>query len=124
MIANISVTSKSRKLKRKRGDVSSRESSDGEESDDGTPRDSDSEKLRSRLAKRIHTAKSRRSHLSRAVVASNGSSAIASPNGSSQERAPEVASASGSVDGDSADDGDVEDSDLDEWADEFEKELG
>jgi hypothetical protein len=50
-----------------------------------------------------------------------------SPNGSSHGRpspgdAP--ASANGSaVDRDSADDGDAEDSDLDDWANEFEKEL-
>jgi hypothetical protein len=33
-------------------------------------------------------------------------------------------STNGSIDRDSADDGDGEDSDLDDWADEFEKEIG
>lgn len=64
------------------------------------------------------------------VVAGGGSkpsSVAESPNGSSHGRpspgdAP--ASANGSaVDRDSADDGDAEDSDLDDWANEFEKEL-
>jgi len=124
---DLSVVSQSRKRKRKReGGESSRESSDGEDSEgEGTPNNSDSENLRSRLAKRIHTANSRRSHLSKLVISSNRSSIAGSPNGSAPDHAAEegLSSADGSAGRESADDGDVEDSDLDEWADEFEKEL-
>src|SRR5271155_5857625 len=116
-----SNTSESRGRKRKRKRDSSREVSDADDSDT----DLNDAHLRSRLAKRIHTANSRKSALSKTVVVAGGgskpSSAAESPNGSSHGRpspgdAP--ASANGSaVDRDSADDGDgdAEDSDLDDW---------
>ena len=114
------------KRKRKRDGESSRETSDAEDSDgDGIVKDHP-DHLRSRLAKRIHSAKSRKSHLSNSVtVPSKGSSAVPSPNGSSGLAIEEPpGSANGSNGHYSADDGDGEDSDLDDWADEFEKELG
>jgi hypothetical protein len=89
---------------------SSRETSDNDDSEGD-------DHLRSRLAKRIYSAKSRKSLLSNTVVVSAG----VSPNGSSHGLAHED-SLNGSA-MESADDGDAEDSDLDEWADEFEKEL-
>jgi hypothetical protein len=99
---------------------SSRDVSDTEDSDSEP-----SPHFRSRLAKRIQTANSRKSQLSKAVVVSKSSSAAASPNGSSHTPA---ADAMGSINGsgvekESDGDGDVEDSDLDDWANEFEKEL-
>jgi len=124
-----SNTSESASRKRKRKRESSREVSDADDSDTDLP--SNDPHLRSRLAKRIYTANSRKSALSKPVVVAGGSSkpssGAASPNGSSHGRpSPGDAptSANGSpVDIDSADDGDAEDSDLDDWANEFEKEL-
>lgn len=115
--SNISRTRKG--VKRKREGDTSREPSEAEDSDN-EPNDP-----RSRLAKRIQTANSRKSQLSKTIVlSSKGSSAADSPNGSSHGHTPAEghASANGSAfDRDSADD--EEDSDLDDWADEFEKEL-
>ena len=115
--------------KRKRDGDSSRETSDAEDSDgDSIAQDNNADHLRSRLAKRIHTAHSRKSALSKPiVVADKPLSAATSPNGSSHgpggEEGP--ASTNGSaMDGESeGDDGDAEDSDLDDWANEFEKEI-
>jgi len=110
-----------RKRKRKRGEESAFELSEGEESD-SSPNDSNP---RSRLAKRIQTVHARKSHLSRSVVArSNGSSAAASPNGSSHGPVVEdtADSRNGGVEDDSGQE-DSDDSDLDDWADEFEREL-
>ena len=124
--SNASESRRTFRRKRKREMDSSRESSDAEDSDTETQKES-ADHFRSRLAKRIHTANLRKSHLSKSVVmGSKGSSAAESPNGSSHGPSPaDVAgSANGSViDRDSADDGDAEDSDLDDWANEFEKEL-
>jgi hypothetical protein len=101
--------------KRKR-DISSRETSDAEDSDDANPQDETH--LRSRLSKRIHTAKNRKSALSNPLVPSS----VASPNGSSHNGVAldDHSNANGSAMDESGD----EDSDLDDWADEFEKELG
>ena len=114
------------KPKRKRNGGSSRQASDAEESDGDGMTNDNPDHLRSRLAKRIHSAKSRKSHLSNSVIIpSKGSSAVPSPNGSSAHAVEEPSgSTNGSIDRDSADDGDGEDSELDDWADEFEKELG
>ena len=127
-ISVASNTSESRGRKRKRKHDSSREVSDADDSDTESP--SNDDRLRSRLAKRIHTAHARKSALSKTMVVASGSkpsSAAASPNGSSHGPSPvdAPASANGSaVDRESADDGDAEeDSDLDDWANEFEKEL-
>lgn len=114
------------KRKRKRDGGSSREASDADDSDtDSIPNDNP-DHLRSRLAKRIHGAKSRKSHLSNSVtLPSKGSSAVPSPNGSSAHAVEEPpGSTNESRERESADDGDGEDSDLDDWADEFEKEIG
>lgn len=60
---------------------------------------------------------------------SNSSSAVASPNGSSHGPTPVAENVPGSANGSAMDrnssssDGDAEDSDLDDWANEFEKEL-
>jgi hypothetical protein len=123
--SNVSETR--RKRKRKRQDTS-HEASDADDSDSETP----APKIRSRLAKRIQTANSRRSQLSKSVTiaSSKPSSEAPSPNGSSHVRTPVEGSGGGgsvngsAVDHDSAeDDADEEDSDLDDWANEFEAEL-
>jgi len=101
--------------KRKR-DNSSRETSDAEDSDDANPQDETH--LRSRLSKRIHTAKNRKSALSNPLVPSS----VASPNGSSHNGLA-LDDHSSANEGAMDESGD-EDSDLDDWADEFEKELG
>jgi hypothetical protein len=107
---------KTLKRKRKREGESSREISDADDSDT----DSSNLEPRSRLVKRIQTAHSRKSHLSKSVVVSSKvSSAIPSPNGSSHGPSPANGSA---IDKDSEGE-DVEDSDLDDWANEFEKDL-
>src|ERR1700737_946943 len=107
------------KRKRKREGESSREPSDTEDSDGDVAMDDDHP--RSRLAKRIHSAKSRKSLLSKSIVANPSSTG--SPNGSSGPAMEDHGSVNGSaIDAESADDGDAEDSDFDEWADEFEKE--
>lgn len=118
------------KRKRKRTGDSSRGASDAEDSDNESNANAPADHLRSRLAKRIHAANSRKSQLSKSVlVSSKPSSAAGSANGSSVGLTPADKQAStngGVVDKDSADDedeGEGEDSDLDEWADEFEKEL-
>ena len=116
------------KRKRKRTGDSSREVSDADDSDADQPSTTQAHNLGSRLAKRIHTANSRKSQLSKTIVPSKPSSAGASPNGSSSHGPTPAAenNANGSaVDRDSTEeDGDVEDSDdLDDWAIEFEKEL-
>jgi hypothetical protein len=118
------------KRKRKRTGNSSRGASDAEDSDNESTAKDTAYHLRSPLAKRILAANSRKSQLSKlVVVSSKPSSAAVSPNGSSHGRTPTDRAASangGAVDRDSADDedeGDGEDSDLDDWANEFEKEL-
>jgi hypothetical protein len=75
-----------------------------------------------RLAKRIQSAHNRKSRLSMQVArGSNRSSAVESPNGSSSHQ---PSPANGSIHDEGEDDGeDGEDTDLDLWADEFEKEL-
>jgi hypothetical protein len=111
------VSESRRKRKRKRTGESSRDVSDADDSDTDTSPNN----LRSRLAKRIHTAKSRKSQLSKTVILSNKSSADASPNGSSHGPTPTSANGS-AMDKDSSSsegDGDAEDSDLDDWANEF-----
>jgi hypothetical protein len=95
-----------RKRKRKR----KRESRDPSSSESDT--DSPSE-LRSPLAKRKQNANSRKSQLSRSLVVSKPSSESVSPNGS--HRPSEGERSNNASDG--------EDSDLDDWANEFEKEL-
>ena len=59
------------------------------------------------------------------MASSKASSADASPNGSSHGPTPrDRSSANGSiVNRDSENEGDAEDSDLDDWANEFEREL-
>jgi hypothetical protein len=114
------------KRKRKRTDDASRDVSDAEDSDNESTPNEPGDNFRSRLAKRILTANSRKSQLSKSVVlGSKPSSASASPNGSSHRPSPgDAPSANGSaVDKDSGGEEDVEDSDLDDWANEFEKDL-